>query len=102
MKNLFLILILVASTSGIAQTPVLYDSTFTVYQATIVTDSTKLPTEEIAFVTPDRDTMYVVVDMYQLISQIWNEPSYSNEKPVLIPVQSIVELKQTMFAKRED
>lgn len=102
MKHLFLLLILVASTSVIAQTPVLYDSTFTVYQGRIVNDSIDSPTEQIAYVTPNRDTMYVLVDMYQLISQIWNEPSYSDEKPVLIPVQSIVELKQSMFAKRED
>lgn len=95
-------LILLVSTSLIAQPKVLPDSTLTVYKATIVTDSTKFPTEEIAYVTPDRDTMYVVVDMYPLISKIWDESSNVDEKPVLIPVTSITELKQSLVAKRED
>lgn len=95
-------LTLLVSTSVMAQAKVLPDSTLTSYQATIVSDSTKLPTEEIAYVTPDRDTMYVVVDMYPLISKIWDESSNIDEKPVLIPVTSITELKQSLVAKRED
>ena len=100
MKNLILILILLVSTNGISQQ---IKTNLTPKKTNQTVDTNKITEQEIAYVTHNKDTLYVVNNMYPLINQLWKKPNYNGEvKPVIIPVASITELKNSLIARKEN
>lgn len=96
MKNLTLMVILLVSTNGISQQ---IKTNSTLNKTNVVVDTSK--TQEISYVTNNRDTLYVVNNMYNVICQLWDKPNYDGVKPVIIPVASITELKNSLIARKE-
>jgi len=47
------------------------------------------------------DTLYILVEMFPIMDTIWNLPINRDEKPVLIPVESIVALKTSLIGREE-
>ena len=83
MKKLILLLALIVSTTVDAQTSEI--SPISV---------------GIGHINPTGDTLFVLKEMYPIMDTIWNLPININEKPVLIPVESIIALKSSY--RRED
>ena len=50
---------------------------------------TLYPKSHVAFTTENKDTLYVERSMYSLLKQVWEMPKNADEKPVIIPVDSV-------------
>jgi hypothetical protein len=60
-------------------------------------ETNEVYTGQPTYVTPNKDTMYIKSDMYNLFLYVWNRPEYKSEKPVLVVVNSV-----RVFYRRED
>lgn len=45
---------------------------------------------QIAFATFNKDTLYVVYEMVQTMNEIWDLPQNVDDKPVIIPVKTLM------------
>ena len=72
-----------------------------VFMMTLGITSYSQSTESVAYATPKKDTLYVVKDMFIMIETLWNQPRNIAEKPVLIPVESILALKMSLGIKED-
>ena len=52
----------------------------------------------ITYVTPQKDTLYVIEDMYDLMASIWDNPITDEDKPVIVSVESL----DKFIARKED
>ena len=57
--------------------------------------------DPIAYATPNKDTLYVAIEMFDTMSAVWNEPNYVAERPILIPVRSVADLKTSLGIKED-
>lgn len=61
------------------------------------TDSTTVSKHDtinnIAYITPNMDTLYVINEMYDTMVDVWTKPKYAKNIPIIIPVESIYGLK---------
>ena len=76
MKNLFLVLLLSIGVTSFGQ-------------------STS-NTEPIAYATPQKDTLYVLTQILPIMTEVWNQPNYIGQRPVIIPVKSVAVLKSKL------
>lgn len=53
---------------------------------------------KVAVLSKNKDTLYILVDMYDSIHYIWNMPEYLKEKPILVAVASL----DPYIARKED
>ena len=86
MKKLLLLLTLFVSASINAQTTQRPET----YTDTNVVRGTGM---EIAYINTTKDTLYVIREMYRIFDTIWNHPININERPILIPVNSVSDLR---------
>jgi len=86
MKKLILLLAVVVSTSMNAQT----------------TETTPPISVGIGHINETGDTLYVLKEMYSIMDTIWNLPININERPVLIPVESIIALKTSLIGREQE
>jgi len=47
------------------------------------------PSMHITYVTEGKDTLYVIQNIYSVFDEIWSEPRYKSEKPVLVSVYTL-------------
>jgi hypothetical protein len=57
--------------------------------------------EPVSYVTPERDTMYVVESMYGTMVSLWSQPEYAKERPIIISVKNNEEIKSLLFIRNE-
>lgn len=74
MKKILLILLIITSITSTAQ-----DSLFT------LNDTTRL-----AIPNLNKDTLYVLEDMYCLYFELWADPKFNGVRPKIIPVDTLV------------
>lgn len=55
----------------------------------------------IAYATPEKDTLYVSSEAYLTMVKVWNKPYNTKDKPVIISVDSIYELKKSLGIKED-
>ena len=48
-----------------------------------------LETQEIAIISENRDTLYVIDIMYKTLLGAWDDPKYNKDMPVIISVNSL-------------
>lgn len=54
-----------------------------------VADTSTYEKGRIAILNSTRDTLYIQSSMFGMIAEMWEDPKYQAEKPVLVPVQSL-------------
>ncbi len=81
MKTVFLVLLLSIGVTSFSQTLV--------------------NSEPIAYATLQKDTLYVVANMFTTMDDLWNQPNNVAEKPIIIPVKSIAILKTNLGIKED-
>ena len=67
----------------------LFGLTLTGLSQTIVIETEPYNSGRIALPNPSKDTLYVVKPMVNLFTTIWDDPSYKNERPTIVSVETI-------------
>lgn len=83
MKQLILILAMTMATVGMSQA------------------NTETEPSPIAHTTQNKDTLYVVADMYPVFVEIWQDPMNIKDKPVIIPVMNINVLRASLVGRKD-
>ena len=59
------------------------------YSQTTTIETEDYNSGRIALTNPSKDTLYVVKPMVNLFTTIWDDPSYKNERPTIVSVETI-------------
>lgn len=68
---------------------ILFGFTLTGLSQTIVIETEPYSSGRIALPNPSKDTLYVIKPMVNLFTTIWDDPTYKNERPTIVSVETI-------------